>query len=170
MGKKIYREEQSLHILGLKFLMLFWTGLFIIKIFRAEWQRDLWQLLIFLGIILLGWTILYLVKLKININRKRIAIRISPFNLLKKKLYWSDIESLEFFNVPESLLWNGYTIHFGRFTSYNLGDHRGLKITTKNGDTYLIFSENLYQNKQTIAQLMDKLQLKYADLNFKLDS
>ena len=76
---------------------------------------------------------------------------------IKTKIRWTDIRKVEPFTIPEAELWSGLTINFDpRITQFNLGDNQGLKLTTKEGNVYLIYSKKLYQLKDKIKRLIKK--------------
>ncbi len=103
--------------------------------------------ILILGGIVAGiiWYILHL-KMDIKVGRKSLKVKTNQWWGRKAKLKWRDVVEMEPFHIPETLMWTGYSISFGKdINQFRLGDNKGVMMTMASGETYLIYSSDLYQ-------------------------
>jgi len=157
MSKKIYKECQHITRPEVYFLL----GLFSVLLVK-EWVQYIWSssgnliLLIVLTFLFgaMWWLILNLV-LRIKIGKRRITVQYKPILAKKHKIDLEDIESFEFYEIPESALWSGWGVRYFTNHHFSLGDNAGLRITLEDGEQYIISSSKLLTEKDKIEPLLN---------------
>lgn len=111
--------------------------------------------LLTLGALIAGiiWYVLHL-KMDIKVGRKSLKVKSNQWWGRRAKIKWQDVVELKTFHIPESLMWTGYSINFSPdVNQFRLGDNKGIKVELKSGETYLIYSSDLFENYK---QLKDR--------------
>ncbi len=108
--------------------------------------------LLLLGALIAGiiWYVLRL-KMDIKVGRKSLKVKSNQWWGRSAKIKWRDVVDLETFHIPEALMWTGYSISFGPDVSqFRLGDNKGIKVEMASGETYLIYSSDLFDRFEQI--------------------
>jgi hypothetical protein len=89
----------------------------------------------------------------IKVGRKSLKVKTNQWWGRKAKIKWSEIVEMEPFHIPETLMWTGYSISFGKdVNQFRLDDNKGIKLSLASGKTYLIYSSDLYQRFDQLKQ------------------
>ncbi len=87
----------------------------------------------------IGITIWWLTKLKLKvaITEKNIKFKLSPVQMKKHTIPWSEIDRCEIIKTSEAAQWSGGNIAYNE-KRYSLSGRNGLAIKTKSGESYFI--------------------------------
>ena len=163
---KIYKENQRVKRPELYIIL----GVFSLLLLK-EWFYFIWMgdrnpglvVLLTLTILfsLIWWFVLNL-RMRIRIGKNSIKVQYCPIPIAtrKHKINLDNVESFEFYKIPESSLWSGWGVHFFSDSRYfSLGDNAGLHIRLQDGREYFISSSKLLSEKQGIEKkLVDKCE------------
>ncbi len=158
---KIYKEEQKFRsVYALGFLAVLAVVCFVLLFRELLWNREIdwFAVSMSLGITtttVLG--ILYLIqfKLKTAVSTKSVSVKMSPWQVKKKKIKLKDIESYQVVTVSPWAQWHGANISFGMEQYYSFTGRNGVLINTKDGEQYFIGSKRLDEFSAALQQVLD---------------
>jgi hypothetical protein len=103
-------------------------------------------------ILLVACTLLLLrrLKLKVDINDKRIKYKLTPLHSKSQKIKWNEVQYCEIVKTSAAAHWHGANLNHGEL-KYSLAGRNGLSILTKEGIRYFI-------GIQDIDSLRDKMR------------
>mgnify|MGYP006283236943 CR=1 FL=1 len=113
--------------------------------------------LFLLGVLIMSviWYVLHL-RMDIKVGRKSLKVKSNQWWGRRAKIKWRDVVKMESFHIPEALMWTGYSINFSPdVNQFRLGDNKGIKVEMESGETFLIYSSDLYER---FDQLKDRWQ------------
>ncbi|HMQ07594.1 MAG TPA: hypothetical protein PKC30_09865 [Saprospiraceae bacterium] len=155
--KKLYVEEQKYHDL-FTISVLFVIGLLLVygayyNIINSSGIQSIIITGIF-AMLLVG--IIWLIRnltLKIHLGKSTAKIKISPFPWTSIKINKNEIDKIEFFKLNELEISSGLLVNFGSSIKiFNFGDKSGIAIKMEDGSFIIIFSDKLYNNRQTLKE------------------
>ncbi len=117
-----------------------------------------WIEFLLIGAILAAivWYILHL-RMDIKVTPKSIKVKSNQWLGRRVKIKWNKVKEIEPFHIPESLMWTGYSINFDHSVNqFRLGDNKGVKIELNSGETYLIYSDDLYESSDLLQSRVRK--------------
>lgn len=157
---KIYKEEQkfrSVYALGI--LAVFAAACFYLVFRELLWNSEVdWMAVTMSSTItistILGIGYLIRFKLKTAISTKNISVKMSPWQLKKKKIKLKDIESYQIVTVSAWAQWHGANISFGSEQYYSFTGRNGILINTKDGEQYFIGSRRLDEFSAALKEVL----------------
>jgi hypothetical protein len=114
--------------------------------------------LLTIGVILAAivWYVLRL-RMDIKVTPKSIKVKSNQWLGRRVKIKWNKVKEIEPFHIPESLMWTGYSINFDHSVNqFRLGDNKGVKIELNSGETYLIYSNDLFESSDLLQTRVRK--------------
>ncbi|MDA8692940.1 hypothetical protein N9L92_02680, partial [Saprospiraceae bacterium] len=113
------------------------------------------KILTFISVIAVTTLIVLLLrrlKLKVDINDKRIKYKMTPLHSKSHKIKWDEIASCEIIKTSKSAHWHGGNLNHGEL-KYSLTGRNGLSILTKEGIRYFIGINDLDSLRDKIRDL-----------------
>ena len=93
--------------------------------------------------------------MKISISKKKIKVRMSHLPWKRFEHHRDEVDQIEFFKINEAMISSGLVVHFGDKTkTYYFGDRAGLIILLSNGQTQVVFSDKLFNDRERIKQTL----------------
>jgi len=158
MSKKLFKEKQQfkgMEIIALiAFLMLGVISKLVSEILQPS-EAYLFTLSICIGTLaVLGFTLRYLLKLrlKIVVKQDHISFSMPPLQKSKEKIKWEDVTTCEMIKTPLLAQWHGANISFNNEKLYSFNGRNGVHIATKNGKEYFIGSKKPEALKDAIQK------------------
>ncbi|HMQ50041.1 MAG TPA: PH domain-containing protein [Saprospiraceae bacterium] len=115
-----------------------------------------WQNTVITGLLIAAmWGLLYRFTFRIKLTNHNLRIRYGVLIRSKYKIPLEDITFVEFVEIPEAALWSGWGIPFSSNCHVmGIGDNKALHLRTSSGESFYIFSNKLYEQKQRINHLL----------------
>lgn len=156
--KKVYKDKQRFHIWGAYAVVAIFSMMFVAKLSLFLLNRvDFgWQNIFITGVLIaFMWGLLYQFTFSIKLTDHYLRIRYGTLIRSKYKIPLKDITSIEFIEIPEATLWSGWGIPLsGKCHIMGIGDNKALHFKTKTGESFYIFSNKLYEQRQAIHHLI----------------
>lgn len=148
---KEYKESQSFMTLWLVVLFLALFGIefySIVKDYQVDQSINLTVGFWILFVVMLA---MFLMRLRLQVNREGIVLRFLPF-VIRKHWKWEDIDKV--FITEYSLLdYGGWGYRIGKKgIAYTTKGKYGLQIVLKNGKSFLIGTQNPKELESFISQ------------------
>ena len=162
MKKKLFTEEQSYKGMDLMALLLIFMAAISFRLYKEIVTLGFENMLcisVCVGLLFVfGFGLKYLngLRMKTSITEKNITVKISPFHAKKHKIKLKDVESCAVVRTPAAAKWHGTNLSFSQEKYYSFSGRNGLRISTKNGETYFVGSRRLDDMERTVRQVMDK--------------
>ncbi|MBB4079808.1 hypothetical protein GGR28_002435 [Lewinella aquimaris] len=150
-----YKEEQRLRNPGLIALMILMTGLVGYRVALLGFGGASARQLVITGLIALlvagCWYAVYRSRLRIKINDKHVKVKMKGVLGRQLKLPTADIVDCTYVDVAPSARWSGALTHpSSTFSCIDFGGRRGICIRMRNGHTYFIGSDDLFERQNDI--------------------
>ncbi|MGB3548340.1 MAG: hypothetical protein WBA17_15310 [Saprospiraceae bacterium] len=163
MATTIHREEQRPRSWGIILLLGLFSALSLYRLTNIGLARTWsgWDLTLTLALTAtlgIAWYLFSRSRLRIKLNTKSLKIRARHLLQEKYKLRLDEIEDLEFVDVPFRNRWNGELANpaTSRLRKLDFGDRRGVFIRMNDGREFLIFSDELYEQRGEMENLVRK--------------
>lgn len=160
MAKTIYKEKQRPQRWGIITLLGLLSGLTLYRLGSllqsGHWQfGDLLISVLLIGGLAACWYLFYRAQLTIKVTDRSLKIKANRLLQERYKLRFADVVDYEFVDIPILQRWNGGLISFNHnLRNFDFGDRHGLFLRMKDGRQFLIFSDELYEQRSQIEGLL----------------
>ena len=162
MAKKIFRAEQKYRRPEAYCLLILFSILLIYKIVvslgagPSANALSIGEMIGLTAFFALGWYVMLTYKMGIRVSSKSLKVRYNYLFNGRQKFSRSEVDYLEFVQVPEAALWNGMHVHFDTDTNmYGMGDNAGIRIVLNSGKEIFVFSRRLFNSREHITECLN---------------
>ncbi len=104
------------------------------------------------------WGLFAVLRLKTTIDEDEVEVHFFPFNFYRKRVQWSDIQSIEVRKYNPISEFGGWGLRRGvRGRAFSARGNIGLQLTLRNGKVLLIGTQNPVEIEQlNLSQFLNK--------------
>ncbi|MFK7969458.1 MAG: hypothetical protein AB8F95_03775 [Bacteroidia bacterium] len=160
MAKVICEDKQRYHQPFAFALVLLFTGLATYRLIEIAGNpgsslSEILGVTMFLIALFAGSWYLYGVKMRVRLSKKKIHIQVQGLPIGSRKIPLKKVKSVRFFQPSQASLLSGWMVHLpSEYKSYDFGDSSAVHIEMKGGDSFVIFSNKLYSEKEQLKSLI----------------
>lgn len=160
MAKTIHKEKQRPQRWGIISLLGLLSGLTLYRLssllLSGNWLlSDLAVSALLIAGLAVCWYLFYRAQLTIKVTDRCLKIKANRLLKERYKLRFADVVDYEFLDIPILQRWNGGLISFNdNLRNFDFGDRHGLFLRMKDGRQFLIFSDELYEQRSQIEGLL----------------
>ncbi|NJB86009.1 hypothetical protein GGR26_001777 [Lewinella marina] len=155
MAKTYFKEEQRFRNPGIIALLLLMSSLVlyrvVVTIFNGVTVYDTTVTGLIALFVALGWYGVYSSRLRIKVSKKHLKVRTRGLVGSRLKLPTKEMADCSFVDVTPSARWSGALVDpSSRFQCIDFGGRRGLCIRMRDGRSYFIGSDGLFEQRHDI--------------------
>ena len=156
MAATTFRDEQQLRNPGLLALLLLFSLLMLYRLAVSLQQpavagRDMLALAAIASLLAVGWYLVYRSRLRIKVSPRCVKVKFRGMLGRKLKLPVRDMVACHYVDIPPAARWSGDLAYpVADLTCIDFGGRRGLCVSMRDGQSYFIGSDALYNMRHEL--------------------
>ena len=151
-----YYESQKFNKWWMRLIFIVPVGFTLYGMFNDKINQPIgWQMIIAPIIIAAVGTLFFFANLETRIDETGITIRFFPFQRVYYFVRWDEIENCEIRKYSPLMEYGGWGLRYS-FTNgkaYNVAGNKGMQLTLKNGEKFLIGTQKTKELDAYLIQL-----------------